>query len=288
MFFEKCEPEKDYEIFMGKIINCGHDSRGTIQIDNKGNIKEDFSMMIEKYKKYCKNNLKEDQNAFIINRKDLIDSVLIPNYYDLGLLKQSKKNEGNKNYEFISLGELEEKGHISIKNVPVSISKSVYGSGEIPFIRTTDIANGEILSSTTHSISQEVFEKYKDKQGLKEHDILFVKDGTYLIGQSVILFKKDLNCIVQSHFKIIRVNKDELINPFLLFFLLQQEIVQKQIQNNVFTQATLSSIGNRIYDIKIPIPKNENEKEKISKLARDALTLRNQLKHEFFNYKLQL
>ena len=113
-----------------------------------------------------------------------------------------------------------------------------------------------------------------------------MKDGTYLIGKSVILFKKDLNCIVQSHFKIIRVNKDDLINPFLLFFLLQQEIVQKQIQNNVFTQATLSSIGNRIYDIKIPIPRNENEKEKISKLARDALSLRNQLKHEFFNFKL--
>ncbi|MFH1311469.1 MAG: N-6 DNA methylase [Nanoarchaeota archaeon] len=288
LFFEKCEPKNDYEIFMGKIINCGHDSRGTLIIDNKGNIKEDFSEMIKKYQEYCKNKLKEDNNTFIINRKDLIDSVLIPNYYDIELLRYSKKNERNKNYEFISLGELEEKGHITIKNVPSSISKNVYGSGAIPFIRTTDIANGEILSSTIHTISQEDFEEYKDKQGLREYDILLVKDGTYRIGDSVILFKKDLNCLVQSHFKLIRVNKDELINPFLLFFLLQQEIVQKQIQNNVFTQATLSSIGNRIYDIKIPLPRNKQEKEKISKLAQETLTLRNKLKHEFFGYKLQI
>ena len=117
---------------------------------------------------------------------------------------------------------------------------------------------------------------------------MFVKDGTYRIGDSVLLFEKDLNCLVQSHFKMIRVNKTDLINPFLLFFLLQQEIVQKQIQSNVFTQATLSSIGNRIYDIKIPLPKNKEEKVKISKLTQEALTLRNKLKHELFNYKIQL
>jgi len=288
MFFEKCEPKDDYDIFMGKVINCGHDSRGTIMFDDKGNIKEDFSEMIKKYQEYLTHELKEDRNSFTLNRKDLIDSVLLPSYYDFELLKLTTKNEGNKNYEFISLGELEEKGHITIQNVPTSISKDVYGSGKIPFIRTTDIANGEILYSSTHTVSQEALEKYKDKQGLREHDILFVKDGTYRIGESVILFEKDLNCLVQSHFKIIRVTKKDIINPFLLFFLLQQEIVQKQIQNNVFTQATLSSIGNRIYDIKIPLPKNQDEKEKISKLAQDALTIRNEMKHELFNFKLML
>ncbi len=288
LFFEKTKPLQDYDIFMGKVINCGHDSRGTIMFDNNGKIKENFSEMIERYKDYLGGKLKEDKNCFLMNRKYLIDLVLLPNYYDFDLLKHTKKNEENKNYDFVSLGELEEKGHIEIKNVPSSISKDVYGSGTIPFIRTTDIANGEILYSTIHTISQDVFKQYKDKQGLKEHDILFVKDGTYRIGDSVLLFEKDLNCLVQSHFKMIRVKKIDLINPFLLFFLLQQEIVQKQIQSNVFTQATLSSIGNRIFDIKIPLPKNKEEKEKITKLAQEALTLRNKLKHELFNYKIQI
>ncbi|MDD5254230.1 MAG: N-6 DNA methylase [Candidatus Nanoarchaeia archaeon] len=287
LFFEKGEPKEDYDIFMGKVVNCGHDSRGTVLYDENGNIKEDFSEMIIKYEDYINSKLNENKTTFILNRKDLIDSVLLPNYYDFELLKHTKKNK-NSDYEFISLGELEEKGHLSIKNVPSSISKEVYGSGNIPFIRTTDIANGEILYSSIHTISQEVFEQYKDKQGLKEHDILFVKDGTYRIGDSVLLFEKDLNCLVQSHFKMIRVLKHELINPFLLFFLLQQEIVQKQIKSNVFTQATLSSIGNRIYDIKIPLPKNKKEKDQISNLAKEALSLRNKYKHELFDFKIKL
>ena len=288
LFFEKSKPEKNYEIFMGKVIKCGHDSRGTIMLDNLGNIREDFSEMIKKYHDYLKGNLEENKISFVISSNDLFESILVPNYYDFGLLTRTKKHKEHKDYEFISLRELEEKRYITIKNVPSSTSKNSYGSGEIPFIRTTDIANGEIIHPTIHAVSKEIFEEYKDKQGLKEHDILFVKDGTYRIGDSVLLFKNDLNCLVQSHFKIIRVHKNELVDPFLLFFLLQQEIVQKQIQNNVFTQATLSSIGNRIYNIKIPIPKNPQEKQRISRLAKETLTLRNTLKYELFNNKIQI
>jgi type I restriction enzyme M protein len=210
----------------------------------------------------------------------------VPNYYDFELITHVKKQENHLDFEFVSLGDLEKKGHLSIRNVPSSTSKQAYGSGEIPFIRTTDIANGEIIYPATHSVSKEVFEEYKDKQGLKEFDILFVKDGTYRIGASALLFENDLNSLIQSHFKIIRVERTDLINPFLLFYLLQQKIVQRQIDNNIFTQATLSSIGNRIYNIKLPIPREETERIRLTAHAKEALTIRNKYKHEFFNSKL--
>lgn len=47
-----------------------------------------------------------------------------------------------------------------------------YGTGDIPFVRTSDIANFEISIDPTKSISQEVYEKYAVEQNLKSGDIL--------------------------------------------------------------------------------------------------------------------
>jgi len=267
---------------MGKVNDCGFDSRGTLILDNTGGIIEDYSQLISNFNDYKNKKLKESQNFYILKKSELVENILVPSYYDLELMGHVNEQNNNKNKDFVSLGELEKSGHISIKNVPASTSKQNYGSGEISFIRTTDIANGEVIYPTIHSVSKEVYNKYKDKQDLKEFDILFVKDGTYMIGNTVILFKEDLNSVVQSHFKIIRVLKNELINPFLLFYLLQTDIVKRQINKNVFTQATLSSIGNRIYNIKIPLSKDKKEISKISSFSEEALTSRNKYKHKFF------
>jgi len=289
LIFEKGVSKKRKNIFMGIINNCGHDSRGSIVLDKKGGIKEDFTEIIKKYNQYEKNLLKEEKNSFLINKKDLIDSILIPNYYDFDLVSKVEKHEKDENgFTFITLGQLEKKGYISIKNVPPSASKQEYGGGDTPFVRTTDIGNGEILHPTIHHTSKDVFTKYKDKQDLKELDILFVKDGTYRIGETAILFKNDLNSLIQGHFKLIRVNKNDLIDPFLLFYLLQQDIVKKQIKNNIFTQATLSTIGGRIYNIKIPLPSDKKEKERLSQLAKEVLIKRNESKLKIFDSSLNL
>ena len=49
-----------------------------------------------------------------------------------------------------------------------------------------------------------LYEKFADKQDIRENDILFVNDGTFLIGRSAMVTSLDNKIIIQSHLKKIR------------------------------------------------------------------------------------
>src|SRR5690606_4831137 len=67
-----------------------------------------------------------------------------------------------------------------IKNKFISVRKGnevgseAYGTGDVPFIRTSDIANLEITNDPTKSVSEDYYYKYNKLQDIKEFDILMV------------------------------------------------------------------------------------------------------------------
>ena len=100
---------------------------------------------------------------------------------------------------------------------------------------------------------------------IKEKDILFVNDGTFLIGRSAMVTSEDTKIIIQSHLRKIRLLDEEMFDSYYLFYLLNLDIVQQQIKSKIFTQATLSTLGNRLEDIILPIHKDKKVIETISK-----------------------
>ncbi|MEN8133097.1 MAG: hypothetical protein ABFS45_23550, partial [Pseudomonadota bacterium] len=52
-----------------------------------------------------------------------------------------------------------------------------YGTGTIPFIRTSDFSNWEIKHDPKQGVSEEIYEQYAESQNVKEGDILLVRDG---------------------------------------------------------------------------------------------------------------
>ena len=56
-----------------------------------------------------------------------------------------------------------------------------------------------------------------------------VKDGTYLIGTSAVVTKFDLPMLFQSHLYRIRVGEPGIIDPWLLFALLNTRVVELQV-----------------------------------------------------------
>ena len=75
--------------------------------------------------------------------------------------------------------------------------------------------------------------------------------------------KSDLKIVFQSHFRKIKVLRKDLLSPYLLLALLGLEIVQKQIESKSFRQGTISTLGNRLLEVKIPIPTNKALVDKI-------------------------
>ena len=80
------------------------------------------------------------------------------------------------------------------------VGKLAYGTGPIPFIRTSDIANWEIKLDPKHVISADIYEGLKDRQDVQAGDILMVRDGTYLVGTCAIVSEADTTIVYQESY----------------------------------------------------------------------------------------
>ena len=177
----------------------------------------------------------------------------------------------------MSVRDLEDREVISIMTGD-EVSKESYGTGTIPFIRTSDIANWEIKLDPKQGLSRNIYERYKTKQDVKTNDILMVRDGTYLVGTCAIITEDDEEIVFQSHIYKIRVEKPEELDPLLLLALLSCPLVKGQIFAKRFTQDIIDTLGERIHELLLPIPKSQEDRKKIADDVRKIIDYKKQAK----------
>jgi type I restriction enzyme M protein len=156
------------------------------------------------------------------------------------------------NARLTTLGELLAEGVISVRKGN-EVGSEAYGTGEVPFVRTSDIANFEISTDPTKAVSEDIYLRYKKAQGLRTGDILMVVDGRYRIGATAILEEHNSRCVVQSHLRIISVRRHDLLDPYELLFALNLPSVRLKIRSLVFIQSTLGTLGSRLLELQIPL-----------------------------------
>ncbi|MEZ8288904.1 N-6 DNA methylase [Vibrio sp. 10N.237.312.B06] len=252
----------DRSLFMAEAKWCGHDSRGN-QIPHN-----DLPRILNNY---LKNDLATDPQAHLghyLKQSDIKDLVLAPRYYnpEPALALRALKDT----HDLISLGDLISKGIIDIKTGD-EVGKLAYGTGNIPFIRTSDISNWEIKLDPKHGMSEEIYSKYAKKQDVQEGDIFMVKDGTYLIGTCAFVSKYDKKIVYQSHLYKIRITNKDIMSPYLLLAALSSKPVIDQIQSKRFTQDIIDSLGKRINELILPIPKDEERKKNITSMVEKSI-----------------
>jgi len=293
LFLEKvADNKKDYNFFMAIAERAGHDKNGkTIyKMDDRGNyildrdgnpiVDDDLPTIAERFKEFV-NNGKRLRNysrlGFSFRFSDVKSYILIPEYYNPDIEKELKSLEATGKYRLVSIQSLLDQKIISTKRGH-EIGSRFYGLGDIPFVRTTDIVNWEIKIDPVKCVPEEVYDKYKQKQDVKPNDILFVNDGTFLIGRSAMVTELDTKVIIQSHIRKIRVLDPQKLSPCLLFYLLNTRIVKKQVDAKTFIQATISTLGNRLNEIILPIPRDEIIREKASNQTREIIISKMELK----------
>ena len=259
--------EAGHEIFMAVAKWCGHDSRG-LPIPH-----DDLPMILEKYLDYEeKGSLTYDHLGFVINETDIRDNVYLPKYYNPEI---PKKLQGlKKTHDLLTFGDLVEQGIIGV-STGHEVGKLSYGTGNIPFIRTSDIANWEIKLDPKHGLSETIYEDHKEKQDVQENDILMVRDGTYLVGTCALVTKYDTKIVYQSHIYKIRSNNHEVLHPYLLLAVLTSPIVKEQIFAKRFTQDIIDTLGGRIHELILPIPKTTRRKNKIIENVKTVIGHKN-------------
>ena len=154
------------------------------------------------------------------------------------------------------------------------IGKMAYGTGNIPFVRTSDITNWEIKTIPKQGVSESIYEQYADKEDVQAGDILLVRDGTYLIGTNCMITQMDLPMIYQSHVLKFRIADKSVIDPYLFFLCLNCSLVHRQIKNMQFTADIIDTLGNRYRELILPIPKNDERKRYLIEKTKNAIETR--------------
>ena len=249
--------DADHEIFMGLAKWCGHDSRG-LPIPH-----DDIPRISAKYIEYIKNGtLTYDHWGFTIKESEIRDHVYLPKYYNPDIPKSLESLKGT--HDLLVFGDLIKKKVLSI-STGHEVGKLAYGTGSIPFVRTSEIANWEVKLDPKHGLSEALYADLKEKQDVQEDDILMVRDGTYLVGACALVTKYDTKIVYQSHIYKIRSNNHEVIHPYLLLAVLTCPIVKEQIHAKRFTQDIIDTLGGRINELILPIPKDKKLKSAIIK-----------------------
>ena len=101
-----------------------------------------------------------------------------------------------------------------------------------------------------------------------------------------MITESDLKIVFQSHFRRIKIIDKEALSPYLLLAVLGLEIVQKQIESKSFRQGTISTMGSRLMEVKIPIPVDKELKNKIDKDMKEIIDNKNKAKLSAQSYTI--
>ena len=295
LVLKKCKPSNDYPIFMGIANSCGHNKNGkeiykinkdgSFILDENGNkiIDDEIALIAEKYRNFKQTkSIVNSHLGFVTDYSKIKNWIFIPDYYDPELQQEIDNLEKSEQFEVRTVGELINNKELHVKRGN-EIGSQFYGRGDIPFIRTSDIVNWELKIDPIKCVPEEIYEQYKKQQDVQENDILFVKDGTFLIGRSAIVTQQDEKIIIQSHLLKIRVSKESKINSFYLLYLLNTPIVQKQITKYTFIQGTISTVGERFNELRLPIHRDLNKIKQISDEVKNIIDTKRILRERIDN-----
>ena len=147
------------------------------------------------------------------------------------------------------------------------IGRLAYGTGTISFVRTSDLGTYELKTDAKHGINEVVWEQFEAGQDTSEGDILLVRDGTYLVGSSALIQEDDLPLLFCGGIYKLSFPKPKAFSPALCYALLNLPIVRKQMRNKQFTRDVIDTLGHRIREIILPVPKDADATAAIGKFV---------------------
>lgn len=259
-------PSKDQSFFAAEAKWCGHDSRGR-SIPN-----DDLPTIWENYVVYISESLKDESELGCrVTLNNYKGTILAPRSFTgtIGVSIEDKKDK----YDFVAIGDLLDEGTLSVSTGD-EVGKLEYGTGDVPFIRTSDISNWRVSSDSKHKISEASYQALCAKQDVQVGDLLMVKDGGYLIGNCALVTELDTHIVYQSHIFKFRVNENERgLTPEYLLAALSSKYLRAQIEAKTCTLDIINSLGNRHRDLLIPIPKDRQTFERIHDSVANSIAM---------------
>lgn len=245
LFFTKGAPAATS--WIAAALHCGHDRRGKSVSADGTALPDDFAALAAAYPHRA-----DGRTAW--SAVDLTGhTYLVPRYFERPAPRSADEQALLDGAEWVTLGQLRERGLIRVRKGREPGS-AAYGTGDIPFIRTSDLSNFEVSTDPTKSVSEAVYDEHRAAIDLRAGDVLIVVDGRYRIGTAAMITERNVRSLVQSHLRVISVAPDTPdLDPFSLLFALTLPSVRLRIRDLVFVQSTLGTLGKRLFELEIPL-----------------------------------
>jgi len=148
--------------------------------------------------------------------------IFVPRYYDHSLQKPFENLQRRYGFDGVSLGELCDKGLISISGGHGSPGNDLR-NGEVPYVKVSDIRNMSINVNPTNLVPLELarrFWKTKDgKSNLRAWDLISPSRASSNIGEFAILLPGEEQIVITKEVFIVRVGQNNLgYTPFYLLW----------------------------------------------------------------------
>ncbi|MFG1614513.1 hypothetical protein ACGFI3_17255 [Nonomuraea wenchangensis] len=204
-----------------------------------------------------------------------IHGALIPKYYDPSIDTELKRL--GHDFELVAIGDLVSRGVLS-SSTGIEVGKMAYGTGDIPFVRTSDLSSWELKGEAKQRISRDLFDILGEQLDAQPGDVLLVRDGTYLVGTSALLNEHDGEMLFSGGIYKLRCHRRDELDPHLLIALLNMPIVRRQMRAKQFTRDIIDTLGRRLFEVVLPIPRDNEKRASISALVKSVTEERARLR----------
>ncbi len=276
---DAASPSENERLFLSDVRWCGHDSRGnpTVRVaDGEARVLDEVPLVAPLFLRHAAGEtLPPSRLAHQLDRGVVRSHIYVPKYYDPRL--RSVATRLRATHELLRVGDLAESGRLDIAT-GVEPGKMAYGTGPIPFIRTSDISNWEIKADPKHCVSEATFRQHLSKCEVRPRDILMVRDGTYLVGTSALITEHDGPMLFQSHILRLRLADTAELDPYLFFAALNSEFVMQQVRAFQFTQDIIDTLGNRVNEIEIALPQDPADRARLAREVKEIVEERARLR----------
>ena len=186
--------------------------------------------------------------ADVFNRK-----VIVPTYYDHRHNDCIRRFLDDNCVEGITVGELIESHLIDERRGHGSPSND-QRTGDIPYVKVSDIRGLRINVNPTNLVSQPVAERHwrAESSGLKAWDLITPNRASSNIGEFAILIPGEERIVITKEVFVFRSNDKEIYDAFYLLWAFSLKAVRNQWRRIALMQTNREDCGTRYKEIVLP------------------------------------
>jgi type I restriction enzyme M protein len=197
--------------------------------------------------------------------------ILVPRFWWRTETHEALRAWGIKSpSRLITLGELADEGIIQTFEGHGSPPGDARATGDVPYVKVTDLKNWRINENPTNFIHAEVAEKLRRRGVILQYgDLVTPARASSNIGQFSLVLPWQTHVVITKEVLIIRAGKNrEGITPFLLLALMSLKVVQDQYKTLALMQTNREHLGDHWREVQIPLPLEPADRERIGQAVK--------------------